>query len=241
MEELVSSAGSPSSTHSVFSSSSFANFDENADALSETTWSDMPPLVLPPAGPVETSVISKHAPSLDFNTFVFHEAPAACIESSIDPLSPINTEPYGAFHGESTTPCAPVPESFVPSLAIDMSFMESWPASPFPSSPCTPVSYSAGPFSSSVEAVPAPSTPVFDPYNLMAQLDSCSAASFDGHQGTALHPEGLGYPHHEQSSHRASKGSFPFYSHKLPVPEIANMDVGGFTDVFTQSSQNFAF
>jgi hypothetical protein len=64
MEELVSSAVSPSSTHSVFSSSSFANFDENADALSETTWSDMPPLVLPPAGPVETSVISKHAPSL---------------------------------------------------------------------------------------------------------------------------------------------------------------------------------
>jgi hypothetical protein len=31
------------------------------------------------------------------------------------------------------------------------------------------------------------------------------------------------------------------YSHKLPVPEIANMDVGGFTDVFIQSSQNFAF
>ena len=102
-----------------------------------------------------------------------------------------------------------------------------------------------------MEAVPAPSTPVFDPYNLVAQLDSCSAASFDGHQGTALHPEGLesdlmghvSYPHHdhEQSSYPASKGHFPFYSHKLPIPEIANMDVGGFTDVFIQSSQSFAF
>ncbi len=182
----------------------------------------------------------------NFNTFVFHEAPATCIESSIDPLSPAtDTELYGAFHGESTTPCAPTPGS----LAIDMSFMESWPASPFPSSPCTPVSYSAGPFSSSVEAVPAPSTPVFDPYNLMAQLDSCSSASFDGHQGTALHSEGLGretlghlpYPHHEQSSYPASKGSFPFYSHKLRVPEVANMDVTGFTGVFIQSSQDFAF
>jgi hypothetical protein len=120
-----------------------------------------------------------------------------------------------------------------------MSFLESWPASPFPSSPCTPVSYSAGPFSSSVEAVPAPSTPVFDPYNLVAQLDSCSAASFDS-QGSDL----LGhapYPNHEQSPYPASKGSFPFYSHKLAGPEIANMDVGGFTDVFIQSSQNFAF
>jgi hypothetical protein len=89
---------------------------------------------------------------------------------------------------------------------------------------------------------------VFDPYDLVAQLDSCSAASFEGHQGTALNPEGLGsdllghapYPHHEQSSYPASKGSFPFYSHK-PVPEIANMDVGGFTDVFIQSSQDFTF
>jgi len=100
-----------------------------------------------------------------------------------------------------------------------------------------------------VEAVPAPSTPVFDPYNLVAQLDSCSAASFDGHEGTALHPEGLGsdllghapYPNHEQSCYPASKGNFPFYSHKLHVPEIANMDVGGFTDVFIQSPQDFAF
>ncbi|KAI0278393.1 hypothetical protein BGY98DRAFT_539262 [Russula aff. rugulosa BPL654] len=248
MEESVdSSAASPFSTHSVFSSSSFANLAENADT--EATWSDMPPLVLPPPGPVDTSFVSKHAPSLDFNTFVFHEAPATCIESSIDPLSPINTELYGAFHGENTTPCAPAPGSFPPSLAIDISFMESWPVSPYPSSPCTPVSYSAGPFSSPGEAVQAPSTPVFDPYNLVAQLDSCSATSFDGHQGTALHPEGLGsellghapYPHHEQSSYPASKGTSPFYSHKLPVPEIANMDVGGFTDVFIQSSQDFAF
>ena len=121
--------------------------------------------------------------------------------------------------------------------------------SPFPSSPCTPVSYSAGPFSSPGETVQAPSTPVFDPYNLVAQLDSCSAASFDGHQGTALSPEGLGsellghvpYPHHEQSPYPASKGSSQFYDHKLPVPEIANMDVGGFSDAFNQSSQDFAF
>jgi hypothetical protein len=65
MEELVvSSAASPSSTHSVFSSSPFANLAENAEALSEATWNDMPPLVLPPAGPIDTSLVSKHAPSL---------------------------------------------------------------------------------------------------------------------------------------------------------------------------------
>jgi hypothetical protein len=95
-----------------------------------------------------------------------------------------------------------------------------------------------------VETVLAPSTPVFDPYNLVAQLDSCSAASFDGNQGTGLRSDLLGhapYPHHEQSPYPAPKGSYPFYSHKLPEPEIANMDVGGFTDVFIQSSQDFAF
>jgi hypothetical protein len=99
-----------------------------------------------------------------------------------------------------------------------------------------------------MEAVSAPSTPTFDQYNLMAQLDSCGAAGFDGHQGTALTPEDLGsdplahtpYPSHQQS-YQAAKGSFPFYSHKLPVPEVANMDVAGFTDVFIQSSQAFAF
>ena len=98
-----------------------------------------------------------------------------------------------------------------------------------------------------MEAVPAPSTPTFDAYNLMAQLDSCGVASFDRHQGTGS-PGGLGsdplahvaYPHHEQS-YPATKGSFPFYSHKLPEPEIVNMDVGGFTDVFIQSSQAFTF
>jgi hypothetical protein len=63
MEEPIdSSAASPFSTHSVFSSSSFANLAENADT--EATWSDMPPLVLPPPGPVDTSFVSKHAPSL---------------------------------------------------------------------------------------------------------------------------------------------------------------------------------
>jgi hypothetical protein len=67
-EPVVSSAASPSSTHSVFSSSSFV---ENADALSEATWSDMPPLVLPPAGHVDTSLVSKHAPSLVSVTYFF--------------------------------------------------------------------------------------------------------------------------------------------------------------------------
>jgi HMG (high mobility group) box len=73
MEEPVdSSAASPSSAHSVFSSSPFANLAENADALSEATWSDMPPLVLPPAGPVDTSLVPRHAPSLVSVTyFVF--------------------------------------------------------------------------------------------------------------------------------------------------------------------------
>ena len=97
-------------------------------------------------------------------------------------------------------------------------------------------------------AVPALSTPTFDQYDMMAQLDSCGAGSFDGHQGTALTPESLGsdplahvpYPHHQQS-YPAAKGSFPFYSHKLPVPDVANMDVASFTDVFIQSSQAFSF
>jgi len=98
--------------------------------------------------------------------------------------------------------------------------------------------------------VPAPSTPTFDQYDMMAQLDSCGVASFDGHQGTALTPETFGndplghghvpYPRHQQSF-PAAKGSFPFYSHKLPVPEVANMDVASFTDVFIQSSQAFSF
>jgi hypothetical protein len=82
----------------------------------------------------------------------------------------------------------------------------------------------------------------------MAQLDSCGAAGFDGHQGTALSPEGLRsdpqvhapYPHHQQS-YPAAKGSFPFYSHKIPIPEVVNMDVAGLTDVFIQSSQAFTF
>lgn len=183
----------------------------------------------------------------DFNTFVFHEAPATCIDS-IDPLSPApNSELYSAFHGEPMAPCAP--GSFTPTLSIDMSFLESsWSGSPFPSSPCTPVSYSAGPFSSMEASVPAPSTPTFDQYEMMVQLDSCSAASFDGHQGTALSPDGLRndplghvpYPHHQQS-YPAAKGSFQFYSHKLPVPEVANMDVPSFADVFIQSSQAFGF
>ena len=97
--------------------------------------------------------------------------------------------------------------------------------------------------------MPAPSTPTFDPYDVMAQLDSCGAASFDGHQRTPLTPESLGsdplahapYPHHQQSYHAEKEGSFPFYSHKLPVPDVANMDVASFTDVFIQSSQAFSF
>jgi hypothetical protein len=77
----------------------------------------------------------------------------------------------------------------------------------------------------------------------MAQLDSCCSAGFEGHQGTASPPEGLGsdpYSHHQQS-YQAAKGSFPFYSHKLPIPEVENMDVVGFTGAFIQSSQAFAF
>lgn len=243
-EELT--FGSLSSASSVFCSSPFANLAENADTPSDTTWSDMPPLVLPPVGSVDHSFVTKDAPSLDFNTFVFHEAPATCIESTIDPLSPApNAELYSAFHAENTTPCAP--GSFTPSLSIDMSFLESsWSGSPFPSSPCTPISYAGGPLSPA-EAVQAPSTPAFDFYDMMTQFDSCGGVGFDSNQGTALPPEGFGsnplvHPHHQQA-YPPSKGSFPFYSHshKLPVPEVASMDVTGLTDVFIQSSQAFAF
>jgi hypothetical protein len=171
-----------------------------------------------------------------------------CIESIIDPLSPApHPELYGAFHAENTTSCAP--GSFTPSLSIDVSFLESsWSGSPFPSSPCTPISYAGGPLSP-VEAVQAPSTPAFDLYNMMTQFDSCGGVGFDSNQGTALPPEGFSPLVHEshphQQSYPPSKGSFPFpfysHSHKLPVPEVASLDVADFTDVFTQSSQAFAF
>ena len=53
-----------SSNSSVFCSSPFANLAENADTPSDTTWSDMPPLVLPPVGSVDHSFVTKDAPSL---------------------------------------------------------------------------------------------------------------------------------------------------------------------------------
>ena len=52
-----------SSCSSVFSSSPFANIAENTDALSDATWSDMPPLVLPPV-PSLDDCFDKQAPSL---------------------------------------------------------------------------------------------------------------------------------------------------------------------------------
>jgi len=176
----------------------------------------------------------------------FHEAPATCIES-IDPLSPAsNIEMYGAFHAETpAVSCAP--GSFSSPLAIDMSFLEAWPPSPFSSSPCTPVGYSAGPFTA-VEAVPAPPVAAFDPYNMVDQFDSCGAVGFDRSQETAPPPAGLGsdplvhVPHPmDQHPYPASKGSFPFFNHKFPVSEVANMDVAGFTDMFVTSAQNFGF
>jgi hypothetical protein len=59
-----SAFSSISSASSVFSSSPFANLAENADTPSDTTWSDMPPLVLPPVGFVDHSFVTKDAPSL---------------------------------------------------------------------------------------------------------------------------------------------------------------------------------
>jgi hypothetical protein len=61
-EPVIGSASSSSS--SVFSSSPFANFAEDADTLSDATWNDMPPLVLPPVGSVDHSFVTKEAPSL---------------------------------------------------------------------------------------------------------------------------------------------------------------------------------
>ncbi|KAI9511051.1 hypothetical protein F5148DRAFT_437141 [Russula earlei] len=242
-ETMVSSP--PSSSISVFGSSPFANFSENTDTPSDAIWHDMPPLVLPPIGFIDGSFVSKDSPSLDFNTFVFNEAPAKCIDS-IDPLSPApNTELYSAFHAETAACTA---GSFAPQLAIDMSFLDSWPVSPFPSSPRTPMSsYTGGPFSP-VEAVPALSTPTLNTYNMMSPFDSCGTVGFDCNQVTALSPESLGsdplvhvpHPHH-QHSYSASKGSLPFFSHKVPIPDVAGMDGTGYTDLFMQSSQVFTF
>jgi hypothetical protein len=52
------------SCSSVFSSSPFANIAESADALSDSTWSDMPPLVLPPVTPLDDAFVTKQAHSL---------------------------------------------------------------------------------------------------------------------------------------------------------------------------------
>jgi hypothetical protein len=61
-EPVIGSASCSSS--SVFSSSPFANLAEDADTLSDATWNDMPPLVLPPVGSVDHSFVTKEAPSL---------------------------------------------------------------------------------------------------------------------------------------------------------------------------------
>lgn len=139
-----------------------------------------------------------------------------------------------------------------------MAFMDTWSPSPFPSSPCTPVNYPGEQFSSPVEAVPAPPTSAYD-YNIFAQLDSCGGgggdgiASYDCSQGSPTTPAGLGnsdptimahipdLQHEQQNPYPASKGlsepSFPFFSHKLPVPA---MDINGFADMFA-STQSFSF
>ncbi len=57
------SSWSPSCS-SVFGSSPFANIAESVDTLSDATWSDMPPLVLPPVSPIDDSFVTKQAPSL---------------------------------------------------------------------------------------------------------------------------------------------------------------------------------
>lgn len=104
-----------------------------------------------------------------------------------------------------------------------------------------------------MEAVPAPPTSAYDPYNnIMAQLDSCGDIEFDCSQGpgTALSPAGLGNDHlvhlpdlqpGQHDPYPTSKGlssSFQFFSHKLPVPEVATMD---FADMFVPSAQSFSF
>jgi hypothetical protein len=166
---------------------------------------------------------------------------------SIDPLTPApTTEPYGAFHVETpAVSCAP--EHFTTPLAIDMSFLDSWSPSPFPSSPCTPVSYSASPFSPT-EVVPAPPATAFDSFNMVAQFNSCGTVSFDRSEGSALPPVGLRsdplihIPHPmDQHLHSASKGSIQFFNHKFTVPEVANMDVAGSMDMFVPSAQSFGF
>jgi hypothetical protein len=137
-------------------------------------------------------------------------------------------------------------------LAIDMSFvdsMDSWSPSPFSSSPCSPINYSGEQFAP-VAAGPAPPTSAYDSYNnIMAQLDSC------GGIGVVLSPATLGSDplvahlpdlQHDQQQHDpypSSKGfatSFQFFSHKLPVPEVPDMDITGYTDMFA-SDQSFCY
>jgi hypothetical protein len=240
------SSWSPSCS-SVFGSSPFANIGESTDASTDAMWNDMPPLVLPPVTSLD-EFATEQAPSLSFNTFVFHESPATCIDS-IDPLSPaFDNDQYGSFHAETPVSCSPGPP-----LTINLDFMDSmdsWSSSPFSSSPCTPISYSGEQFSP-VEAVPAPPGLAYDSFNnIMAQLESC------GGIGAVLSPAALGsdtlvhlpdlQPKQQHDPYPTSKGfapsTFQFFSHKLPAPEVpAMVDMTGFTDMFAASAQSFSF
>ncbi|KAI0266254.1 hypothetical protein BC834DRAFT_1032844 [Gloeopeniophorella convolvens] len=234
---------------SVFSTSPFANVAEtfSSDA-SDAMWSDMPPLVLPPVGPIDDAFITKHAPSLDFNTFVFTESPATRMES-IDPLSPAsNADLYDAFHADTPVSCTP-PGGFVPQLMINTSVLESWsPTTSFPSSPATPLDYSGQPFSP-MEAAPAVPTTAYDQYSVMSQhFDACGGVGFDGSQGVTIPPAGFGsdpsvhapQPHHAAYASLKGPSSLPFFSHKFQGPDGASMDMR-FTDMFVPSAQSYSF
>lgn len=131
-----------------------------------------------------------------------------------------------------------------------MSFMDmdTWSPSPFPSSPCTPVNYPGEQYSP-VEAVQAPPTSAYcDSYNnIFAQLDSCGGGiAYDCSQspvGAASDPTMAHIPdlqHEQQNPYPTSKGSFQFFSHKLPVPEVPALDMTGYADMFA-SAQSFSF
>ena len=67
--ESCSAPWSPPSS-SVFGSSPFANIAESTDTLSDATWSDMPPLVLPPVTSLDDTFVNR--PSLvSFLLFLF--------------------------------------------------------------------------------------------------------------------------------------------------------------------------
>ena len=101
--------------------------------------------------------------------------------------------------------------------------------------------------------MPAPPTSAYDSFNnIIAQLNSCggieaalSPAALGGGSDHLAHLPDLQHEQQQQQQdpYPTSKGfaqSFQFFSHKVPVPEVPEMDISGYTDMFA-SAQSYSY